>query len=234
MLIQNLFGNYSEIQLGYIIVGIIAFCVFIISMASFILFLVKKKKKPRRILLIISIIMLFLYLFCGMLLFLSNTGEFGAILDPDVGFEKIWGTVTYENKNCKDVVYDRNGKEYTYRQYLNGFSYYDKDGNECVLTTISDYNQHQQLEYIKHERAYDIPDRMISTDFYISEDGYIYYWEDIPPTETVGSSIAEYEMDENGNRFFDWTIVSWDSNGKMYYFNIPIDELSQYDSNDYI
>lgn len=234
MLILNLFDNNSEIQMGYIVVGIITFCLFAVSLVSLIVFLVKKKKKPRIISAILSVIMLLTYLTCGTLLSLSNTGEFGAILNPDVRFEKIWGTFPYKNKKGKDVIYDKNAKEYTYKQYLKGFSYYDKDGNEYILTTIDDYNQHQRLECAQNEKAYDIPNRMLNTDFYIDDEGFIYYRDNIPPTETVGSSIADYEIDENGARYFDWTIVSWDSDGKMYYFNTPIDELSQYDSDDYI
>lgn len=229
MLIKELFLNsyISSIQKGYIFVGAIAFCIFLIFLIISIICAIKRKKKVAPI--IISIIMLIVYILSGFTLSLSNTGEFEYILNPDIGFEKIWGVFPIKNEKGKDVVYDRNGKEYTYHQYLKGFSYFDKDGNEYILKTISDFDQHQQLECTNNNKVYDIPERMLSKDFYISEDGYIYYYTDIPTTETIGSSIADYEMDENGNRYFDWTIVSWDSDGKMYYFDTPIDKLSQYD-----
>ncbi|MGN0533615.1 MAG: hypothetical protein ACI4IK_04570 [Eubacterium sp.] len=234
MLIKELFltPNISSIQMGYIFAGVIAFCIFLVCLIISIVRAVKKKKKAAPI--IISVVMLIVYLLSGFVFSLSNTGEFEWMLNPDIGFEKIWGTFPIENKKGKDVIYDKNGKEYTYRQYLKGFSYFDKDGNEYILETLDDFNQHQQLKCVNSGKIYDIPDRMLSTEFYISEDGYIYYYEDLPATETIYSSIAEYETDENGTRYFEWTIVSWDSNGKMYYFGTPIDELSQYDSDEYI
>lgn len=234
MLIKELFltPNISNIQRGYIYAGIVAFCLFIICLIVSIVHAIKKKKKAAPI--IISIVMLIVYLLSGFVFSLSNTGEFEWMLNPDIGFEKIWGTFPVENEKGKDVVYDRNGKEYTYRQYLKGFSYFDKDGNEYVLTTINDFENQQELECVETEKVYVISDRMLSTDFYIDEDGYICFLEDVYIDEIISNSIAEYEIDENGKRYFDWTIVSWDKDGNMYYFNTPIDELSQYDSDDYI
>ena len=238
MLFRNLFyGNISDIQMCYIIIGIISFCVFLVCLIAIAILAIKKKTKKTPV--IISVVMLTIYLISGTLFSLSNTGEFGYILNPDVGFEKIWDleTLVQKNKDGKNVVYDKDGKEYTYKEYKKGFIYYGIDGNIYTLVTIDDTTQTQQMICEATGKKYDIPERPLSPDdklFYVDENGYLCLGDSVEFQEVISNEVASYYKGTDGKLYYEWTIVGWDENGDMIYFDTPVDKLSQYDSNDVI
>lgn len=193
----------SQIQTGYIVVGLVAFCVLAAGVIAAVVLRAKKKQsKQRKTARIVSVAAAVVYVLCVVLFLLSNTGEFGSVLNPEVGFDRIYGTVAYENEKGRDVVYDRNGNAYTYRQYCKGFAYCDPAGNEYCLTTVSGPDGHQRMQCAATGQQYDIPDRMENADFYIDQDGYLYPTDRLPSTKTAFSAVGDYRVDQNGKKVF--------------------------------
>lgn len=216
----------SQIQTGYIVVGLVAFCVLAAGVIAAVVLRAKKKQpKQRKTARIVSVAAAVVYVLCVVLFSLSNTGEFDSVLNPEVGFDRIYGTVAYENEKGRDVVYDRNGNAYTYRQYCKGFAYCDPAGNEYCLTTVSGPDGHQRMQCAATGQQYDIPDRMENADFYIDQDGYLYPTDRLPSTKTAFSPVGDYRVDQNGKKYFSWILVSWDRQGDLYYMDTPVNAL---------
>ena len=220
-------NGISRIQTGYVVVGLVAFCALAAGVIAAIVLRAKENQpKQRKTARIVSVVAAVVYVLCVVLFSLSNTGEFGSVLNPEVGFDQIYGTVTYENEKGREVVYDRNGKAYTYRQYCKGFAYWDPAGNEYCLTTASGPDAHQRMQCAATGQQYDIPDRMENADFYIDQDGYLYPADRLPSTKTVSSAVGDYRVDQNGKKYFSWILMNWDQQGGLYYMDTPVNALS--------
>ena len=227
MLLFNLFADNSIIQIWYILIGLVAFCFFLVCLITCIILTVKKKTKTIPV--ILTIIFLATYLSCIFIYDLSNTGEFGYILDPSTGFSKLLDIMpVYKNKDGEEVVYDKSGKEYTFKEYKKGFKYYGADGNEYILETTNADSQIQVMICKKTGEKYTV-NRISDCSFLIDEDGLLYDFEGNIEIEEVYNERMQYYEDENGKRYFEWIYVGWDENGNMFYFDTQISELSKYD-----
>lgn len=105
------------------------------------------------------------------------------------------------------VYYDKNGTAYDSKDSVN---YYDKDGNVYHYMMVEDYLP----DYVNGKTG----EHINGFECYIDENGFFCHISDNNALSRVYNSVDTYE-DENGNKYYDISTVSWDENGNMLHNN---------------
>lgn len=166
----------------------------------------KQFLKCKIIFLIVSLIFLALS-GCGKIFFdLSQTGEFGYILDPVTEYDET-SVVVYDNDKGKKVRLDKMGNEYTYYQ-RNDLLYFDRNnvGYKCTDDTWSTL-LNTESNQVYSENDYD---------FYIDDGGYLCIFEDQYELDVYENEYAHICYDEE-HLYFSLDCVCWDKEGNIVF-----------------
>lgn len=177
----------------------------------------KKKKaftiKSKRFFVGIMISALFLSGVSYITFELSNTGEFGYILNPDIGFDETT-VVTFENDKGRKVILDKMGNEYTFSR-KNEMVYYDRNGvgYKRLGDNSSFVNAENQEVYSDSDYA-----------FYIDNKGYLCMLKDDYNLNAYENEYTDIYYDDE-YLYYSVSDVYWDREGNIV-FPQYIDEVN--------
>lgn len=176
------------------------------------------KFKSKNVFITLFMILLILSNTCGMFYYLSLTGEFGYILDPD-DYSESDNFVYYENDKGKKVLYDKMGNEYRIHKYEEPrVLYFDEDGNS--YERIDDF--WSTLRNTESGQIYTVDDY----GFFINDEGYLCLCDN-------SENLNEYHNDycfvyyDDEHLYFDISDVSWNKDGEIVFPEF-IDEVNNF------
>lgn len=147
---------------------------------------------------------------------LSNTGEFGYILNPEIGFDES-SVVTFGNSRGRKVILDKMGNEYTFSQ-RNGLLYFDENGvaYKCLDDTWSTlFNTDTQQKYSEDDY-----------DFYINDEGYLCIFENLHELCEYSNEYCDVYYDDE-HLYYSLSDVCWDREGNVVFPEF-IEEVNDY------
>lgn len=121
--------------------------------------------------------------------------------------ETVQSTSETTTATSNAVYYDKNGTAYDSEESVN---YYDRDGNIYHYMMVEDYLP----DYVNEKTG----EHINGFECYIDENGFFCHISDNKVLSRVENSVDTYE-DENGNKYYDISTVSWDENGNMIHSN---------------
>lgn len=166
----------------------------------------KQSLKYKKTFLIVSMILLVLSC-CGKILFdLSQTGEFGYMLNPDTKYDES-SVVVYDNDKGRKVRLDKMGNEYTYHQ-RNDLLYFDRNnvGYKCLDDTWSTL-LNTESNQVYSENDYD---------FYIDDCGYLCIFNNQYELDVYENEYDHICYDDE-HLYFSLPFVCWDREGNIVF-----------------
>lgn len=173
-----------------------------ISAVTFVCF-VPKKNKSKNSKAIIAVI-LFFVLIAGAVLYICFCivpAETNAENEALNSFN--YDAVTYEDENGNEIIYDKMGNSYTFEEYIDGYKWYDRDGNsynaildewDCLIGFKCIETGEEFFDGIDGDKS-----------CYIDDEGYLCIF------DFLDDDICIYMPDDFSDA------VYFDNNGHLYY-----------------
>lgn len=145
---------------------------------------------------------------------LSQTGEFGHVLDFPISFDET-AFVSFKDEKGRKVIYDKMGNSYTF-SHRSELRFYDKNGEAYVVVGDCDEPFISPVRNVATGELYSRDNYV----FYINDEGYLCFFENEDDLNYFeGKSEFCYVYYDDEHLYYEIGDVSWDSEGNLVFWN---------------